>query len=972
MQPKFTLTLFSFLAAITMYAQRVNTIPDYKNEVSKPNANYTSITAAVRQQFDLKRQELIRDGVNPETNNKFREENAQFERWAYFWNDRVNADGSFPSAAQGWINTLQTNPEMITGANRTTSVAAAIWTSLGPIDVNILNGWTFGAGIGRVNVVKRCPGNPGYMLAGTASGGIFKTTDLGSSWTPLTDQFAGLGVSDILFHPTNTQIIYLATGDYDGSHMSSIGIMKSTDGGTSWTNPLAFTLPQSIRLKKLYLDPNFAVNNTIYCTSTMGVYVSTNAGDTWTRDFGAATDENMIDIIKIGPNFFVSDGWGRIFKSTAINTLAAVFTPAPFGSANKLTFAYSPNTPDILYCLFQANPAFAKYTISTDNMSALSTVQNSTPLDGNGVYNSQGGYNQVIVADPTNGQHLIMGEFSGKRSTDGGTNWINYLNGYYTTAGNSNWGGFYVHSDHHYMEFIGPDSLLIGNDGGVYIGKISTGNYKTCFNGLRATQSYSIAVHDPSPNNLMIGNQDNDGSSRKFDGVTSSWYAAQAGDGTSTAISRTNSNVRYVGGTNGSLSFRSDGFETGFSGTDIDKPGAGSFVWPLEMHLTNGTIIYGGFNGLYKMINAPQTTAGDWTNLLSGTGAPTISFINLSNHPVDPLKQRIVVIGSNNTVRKTVDETTWSTIIRPVGVNFNSIYWSRNSDTMLASATGYNAANKIYFSTDAGANWTNITDNFPNILTKKVIRYEGTDTILIATELGVYFARIAPGGVLLRTAGVGWTKFGTGLPNVRVDDIEISYTSKKLVAGTFGRGAWMADLAALGTLPLKDIAFSYRSTTQSDKYNLYWDIKDDNISSTTLERSKNGLTFEPVATFSDGKKQKNDSYPVIVDNGKIYYRIQYTDNLRRTYYSNIIRLGYKQTSSVLIYPNPTSDYVWITSKSIIKTVTIYSTNGIQVTYARPNQNTYYLDMKMLPVGNYIVKIEDEKGGITSEKIVRTK
>ncbi len=972
MQPKFTLTLFSFLAAITMYAQRVNTIPDYKNEVSKPNANYTTITAAVRQQFELKRQELIRDGVNPETNNKFREENAQFERWAYFWNDRVNADGSFPSAAQGWINTLQTNPEMITGANRTTSVAAAIWTSLGPIDVNILNGWTFGAGIGRVNVVKRCPGNPGYMLAGTASGGIFKTTDLGSSWTPLTDQFAGLGVSDILFHPTNTQIIYLATGDYDGSHMSSIGIMKSTDGGTSWTNPLAFTLPQSIRLKKLYLDPNFAVNNTIYCTSTMGVYVSTNAGDTWTRDFGAATDENMIDIIKIGPNFFVSDGWGRIFKSTAINTLAAVFTPAPFGSANKLTFAYSPNTPDILYCLFQANPAFAKYTISTDNMSALSTVQNSTPLDGNGVYNSQGGYNQVIVADPTNGQHLIMGEFSGKRSTDGGTNWINYLNGYYTTAGNSNWGGFYVHSDHHYMEFIGPDSLLIGNDGGVYIGKISTGNYKTCFNGLRATQSYSIAVHDPSPNNLMIGNQDNDGSSRKFDGVTSSWYAAQAGDGTSTAISRTNSNVRYVGGTNGSLSFRSDGFETGFSGTDIDKPGAGSFVWPLEMHLTNGTIIYGGFNGLYKMINAPQTTAGDWTNLLSGTGAPTISFINLSNHPVDPLKQRIVVIGSNNTVRKTVDETTWSTIIRPVGVNFNSIYWSRNSDTMLASATGYNAANKIYFSTDAGANWTNITDNFPNILTKKVIRYEGTDTILIATELGVYFARIAPGGVLLRTAGVGWTKFGTGLPNVRVDDIEISYTSKKLVAGTFGRGAWMADLAALGTLPLKDIAFSYRSTTQSDKYNLYWDIKDDNISSTTLERSKNGLTFEPVATFSDGKKQKNDSYPVIVDNGKIYYRIQYTDNLRRTYYSNIIRLGYKQTSSVLIYPNPTSDYVWITSKSIIKTVTIYSTNGIQVTYARPNQNTYHFDMKMLPVGNYIVKIEDEKGGITSEKVVRTK
>lgn len=972
MKSKFTLTFLSFLVSFCIYAQRVNTIPDYKNEAVKPNANYHVITSAVRQQFELKRQELIRDGIRPETNNGFREENAQFERWAYFWKDRVGDDGLFPSASQGWINALQTNPELLSGSNRTGNIAAAVWTSLGPLDVNILNGWTFGAGIGRVNVVKRCPGNPGYMLAGTASGGIFKTTDLGDSWVPLTDQFAGLGISDIIFHPTNTQTILVATGDYDGRHMSSIGIMKSTNGGTTWTNPLAFTLPQSIRLKQMYLDPNFAVNNTIYCTSTMGVYVSTDAGDTWTRQYGAANDENMIDIIKIGANFFVSDGWGRLFKSTAINTLAPVYTPVPFGSGNRLSFAYSPNTPDILYCLFQENPAFAKYTISTDNMSALSTVQNSTPLDGNGVYNSQGGYNQVIAASPTNGQHLVMGEFSGKRSTDGGTNWINYLNGYYTTAGNTNWGGFYVHSDHHYMEFIGSDSLLIGNDGGVYIGKISTGSYKTCFNGLRATQSYSIAVHDPSPNNLMIGNQDNDGSSRKFNGVTSSWYAAQAGDGTSTAISRTNSNIRYVGGTNGSLSFRNDGFETGFSGTSIDQPAAGSFVWPLEMHLTNGTIIYGGFNGLYKMINAPQVNAGDWTNLNSGTGAATISFINLSNHPVDATKQRIVVIGSNNTVRKTVDETTWTTITRPAGVNFTSIYWSRNSDTMLASATGYNAANKLFFSVDAGANWTNITDNFPNILTKKIIRYEGTDTILVASELGVYFARIAPGGVLLRTAGVGWTKFGTGLPNVRVDDIEISYTAKKLVAGTFGRGVWMTDLSALSTLPLKDVVFSYHSTNQRDKYNLYWDIKDDNISSTTLERSKNGLTFEPVATFSDVKKQKNDNYPVIVDNGNIFYRINYTDNFRRTYYSNIIRLGYKQTSPVLIYPNPTSDYVWITSKSIIKTVTIYGTNGIQVTYARPNQNTYHFDMKMLPVGTYIVKIEDEKGIITSEKVIRTK
>ena len=941
---------------------------DYKNASLKPGANYYTIIKSVREYFNQQRAILISDNKNPEKDNNFRELNSQFERWAFFWQDRVNPDGSFPNSSAGWKNAIQANPNLIeTSSPNIIETGVPTWTNIGPNDSSILNGWSFGAGIGRVNVIKRSPINKSYMLAGTASGGVFKTINLGTNWDPFTDQFAGLGISDIVFNPTNDQMIFVATGDYDASHMNSIGIMKTVDGGSTWTNPLTFTVNQNIRIKHIYLDPNFSTNNTLYCTSTDGIYTSTNSGDTWTKTYGSQSDENFIDLIKIGSNYFASDAWGRLYKSTTdIASLTATYTPSPFGSGNKLTFSYSANTPDILYCLFQANPAFAKYSIIANTMSTLTNVTNSVPADNSANYNSQGGYNQVIAVNPNNGNDLVVGEFSTKRSSDGGTTWVNLLNGYYTTTGATNWGGGYVHSDNHYLEFIGNDSLLIGNDGGVYIGKISTASYKQCFNGLKATQSYSIAIHDPSPNNLIIGNQDNDGSSRIDNGSTQKWYGAQAGDGTSTAISRNNSNIRYVGGTNGSLSFRNDAFETNYSGDGIDKPSNGGFVWPLEMHITDGTILYGGYTGVYKMTGAPKTNATDWVNLNAGTTG-TIRFINLANNLTDVLKQRIVVIDVNNNVRKTLDEATWSTITKPTGVNFNSIYWSRNNnDTMYATASSYTAGNKVYFSSNGGSSWINISNNLPNILTKKVLKYEGSDTIFLATELGVYFARLTnvSGTPTIST----WDKYGSGLPNVRVDDMELSYTSKKLFAGTFGRGVWVVDLQIV-VVSAKDIKFSSNKTNLENSYNLSWLIADNNIESTTLEKSDDGYNFSKVETFVDSKKQKNENYNVVVNENENYYRIYYDDYSQKRYYSNVIRINSLKKSNISIYPNPTSDYIWISNDKNISTVSVYSLNGKQLTYAKPNSKTYFFDMSLLSKGVFFIKIKDENGYEVTEKVI---
>lgn len=929
---------------------------DYKSAPNNPNANYFTIVSQERAKLEQKKQQLIAAGRGEENSKSFSEEVAQFERWAYEWRDKVNSNGKFPNNAIGWINAMQSNPEIFRNENTT----AVSWTSLGPTDAGTLNGWTYGGGIGRINVVKRHPDQPGVLYAGSAAGGMFKSADLGTSWIPLSDNFAGLGVSDFVFHPTNSQTIIMATGDFDASHVNSIGIFKSTNGGTSWTQKLSFNLNNNIKIGHLYVDPDFGTNSTIWATTTNDIYKSTDAGETWASAFNS-NDEQYNDFIKVGTDYFVSGFWGTLFKST--NGGAAwtkVYQRGTYGTqADRIDFAYSPNTPDILYILGKSNPAFAKYTISTNTMGAFSNITNSKPADTNGDYNSQGSYNQVISVNPNNGNEILVGEFSTKRSTDGGATWTNFLNGYYDPSDANNWGSFYVHSDHHYLEFVANDSLLVGNDGGVYIGSTTNGAaFKECFNGLTTTQSYSISIFDAEPRNVMIGNQDNDGRSRYFNGTSSTWYGASAGDGISSAIHRTNKDIRYVSGTKGSLAYRTDGYVGNWSGTAIAKPADGVFAAPIEMHLTDGDILYGGFDNVYKR----TSLGGTWASLNAGLGDKP-KFIALSNHPTDATKQRIVAIGDNNTVRKTTDETTWSTITLPVGVTFNSIYWNKNSDSMLATTPAYLAGQKVFFSNNAGGTWTNISENLPNIQMKKIIKYEGTDTIFLATELGMYFARMDKNNALtggLLSPVTAWAKYGNALPNVRIEDMEISYTKNQMFAGTFGRGVWMVDLRETAPLPLNNIDFTYQNTSTPNQYKFKWKIEVADILKTTIQKSIDGRNFNALDVFSDSKKISNDNYLITLQNNTEYFRLKYMNPTGNEYYSPVIRLQKNQKGSVVnVYPNPTNNYIFVNSTEKIKSVTINNAIGIQVAYSTPQNNFYRFDMSQLPNGTYYVTVTND-------------
>ncbi len=161
----------------------------------------------------------------------------QFRRWEWYWADRVNKEtGEFPktTAYEELEKYLQMNPE---GKS-----ANGNWTSLGPTSTS--GGY---AGLGRINCAGFISGDNNTIYVGSASGGIWKTTNGGSSWTPVGDNNAVLGVSDIVaYRPVSSpDVIYIATGDRDGGSMwslgggqyndnNSVGVLKSIDGGTTW------------------------------------------------------------------------------------------------------------------------------------------------------------------------------------------------------------------------------------------------------------------------------------------------------------------------------------------------------------------------------------------------------------------------------------------------------------------------------------------------------------------------------------------------------------------------------------------------------------------------------------------------------------------------------------------------------------------------------------------------------------------
>ncbi|MCP4217293.1 MAG: hypothetical protein GY765_21800 [bacterium] len=693
----------------------------------------------------------------------------QFKRWEWFMENRVDASGRLDSRLF-WQALAEKKKKARTSVNAITSS----WTELGPVGIP-----SGGGGMGRVNCVTYDPSDATIMWACAPSGGLWKSTDSGATWSTSTDDLPNIGISWIVINPDNRNIMYIATGDGDGGDTYSLGVMKSTDGGSSWnTTGYQTDITSYRKLRKLVMHPSDT--DTLLSADSYGIYKTTDGGDTWARK----QTGNFKDIevnLSTPTIWYAAAREDGIYKSiNSGETWSELTSGLPTFGFVRIELAVAASTPSTVYALYSNDDGALYGLYRSVDSGATWTLQASTPnLLGWSVIGAdstgQGAYDLTIEVNPINADEVYLGGVNLWKSTNGGTAW-SCIGHWYGASGTP-----YVHADHHYLAFKPGSSttLVSGNDGGVFVSADSGSSWTDISAGLAIHQIYRIGCSAQQAGKIMIGNQDN-GSDLLSSG---SWLNVLGGDGMECAIDPEDSNIMYGEYYYGQIYRSMNGGASWTSiGANLDQ---GAWVTPFQIDPNDANTLYLGASYVYKSTNRGST----WT-ALSGH----LSVNNLRSLAVAPSDSNTIYTADRSTIFKTVNGGTDWTTLSGGGVPEGNITYiavhPENPDIAWITRSAYYSGQKVYRSTNGGTSWTNVSSGLPNIPVNCVV-VDGTSQaslkpVYVGTELGVYYSEDGTGS---------WQAFNTGLPNVIVNELEIHESSAKLRAATYGRGVWESPLA---------------------------------------------------------------------------------------------------------------------------------------------------------------------------------
>lgn len=756
---KQVLLICGILLTSNAFAQ---TLMDYKQFAQQPESNFNQIVTAVEADMLTRDMTILAN----------RKAKKQYDRWVYYWTNKVDVNGMFPNENQGYFNAGVLTPNgAIAAPVRAKGLNVQSWTNVGPKQADLNNnGYPNFPQMGRLNTLLRIAHptdtNLDVLFVGAPNGGIWKSTDGGTTWAPKLDFIAGIGITDIktvpgtTFANYTTQPIYVSTGDYDADHVKSVGVLKSTDGGETFNSTgLTFNLTQQATLGDLIVIDA----NTVFVGETFAIKKTTNGGTTWTDAYTPGYDATFGRAAINGTAMMFTGIYGDVFYTPNFNVDSNWTRVLPDGAFNKAAVTVGENGSFYIQTM---NGQIRQFNSATSTFSNVGTIPPG--------YNSQQGYNQALVV--TNNL-ILTGEVNGLTSTNNGSTWLKTLNADWQDPSSE---GAYLHADNHRMgRLTSPLDFWSTHDGGLsYISyptaasSLPTSVYKS--SNVIVTQSYSVAIN-PSANDdsYLMSNQDNDA----FSKINGTWYAVALGDGIQSAINYNNSNIRYASN-QGGIIFKTD---TGFvgqlqgNGSLAQVPGA-NFYFPLEIHKTNPNTLYAGGNTDVHILNG--TTGLTIAAANSGLNGNVLTIASHGNSVMAATATAIAFSANQG--------ATWSAVTVPQGAvgNITSVeYNASNNQIMYVTYSGYTATSKAFKTINGGTSWTNISGDMPNVVVNEILvkQNQGAEFLFAATELGVYFSD---------NGGTNWVRLGQNLPFANVRDIEIHYTADKLVAGTFGRGLW--------------------------------------------------------------------------------------------------------------------------------------------------------------------------------------
>jgi photosystem II stability/assembly factor-like uncharacterized protein len=702
------------------------------------------------------------------------------------------------------------------------STLAAVALAKPPTDAELISTIQFrsiGPAVtgGRIIDIEGHPSEPFTIYAASASGGLWKSTNNATTWTPIFDNQKTISIGDVAIAPSNPKIIWIGTGEHNNQRSSHYGdgVYKSVDGGATW---------QHMGLKDSYHIGRIAIDHrnpdTVYVASQgplykgggeRGVYKTTDGGKTWNLVLKGANDTTGFVEIAMDPknNKVVyaaamdrlrrawqirdSGPGSGLYKTTdAGKTWTQMKNGFPGGELGRIGLAIYPKNPKIVYAVvINRAPNTGTEIYKTENAGDSWKKVNEDRVDSSSYYGQ-------IRVDPNNPDHVFNLSVQATRSDDGGKKWRNFA-------------GRGVHVDHHAL-WIDPNNsqrILLGNDGGLYASYDDTATWEF-INNLPIPQFYAIGADMDVPYNVMGGLQDNGAwrgpsRSRIPSGIQNTdWINISGGDGFYSIPDPEDPTTVYTGSQFGNISR----FDVKRRSSRSIRPRSqerlrSNWMSPFVISPHNSKTLYWGSQFLHKTTNRGD----DWTTIspdLTTNNAEKIKgnvpHCTITTVDESPVKQGVLWVGTDDgNVWVTQDEgKTWTQVNANIPGAPKEWWVSRvhasphDAGTAFVSYTGFREDDftpMLWKTTDFGKTWTSIVGNLPQeqiaVVKQDMIN---PDLLVVGTETGCH---------LSLDGGRRWNKLSSGLPTVAVQDLIIHKRDGDLILGTHGRGIYVANITPL-------------------------------------------------------------------------------------------------------------------------------------------------------------------------------
>ena len=682
---------------------------------------------------------------------------------------------------------------------------------------------------GRIADVVVDPTNPKTWYVATAAGGVWKSVNAGTSFTPIFDGEGSYSIGAIAIDPKTSSTVWVGTGENNAQRVVAYGdgVYRSLDGGATWKN---MGLRESEHIGRIIIDPRDPKVIFVAAQGPLsnkggdrGVYKTVDGGVTWTRVLfvNEWTGANDVQMDPRNPDVLVATMWQRqrrtccyvaggpgsgVWRSTdGGKTWTKSQAGFPTEELGRIGLSMSGAAPGLLYAVVEAANA------KGGTYRSLNAGASWERMSG---YQSGSLYYNELFADPNVADRVYAVDVMLQVSNDGGK-----------TFGRV--GELLKHVDNHsvWIDPTDSDHLIVGNDGGVYESHDRGKSWRFAAN-LPLAQFYRVSVDDSKPFYRVFGGaQDNfsmggPSRTRTLNGIRNSdWFITSGGDGFGSVVDPKDPNTVYAQSQFGNLSrFNlATGDVMGIQPEDVIDGKGFRWNWdsPLLISPHANTRLYFAADRVLRSDdrgNSWRAISPDISRNLDRTrirlmdriqGADAVArnqsttlYGNATTLTESPLKDGLLAVGTNDGRISVTEDggATWRSRDQFTGVPDTTLVTkvlSSQHDVNTLYATFNNAQSgdlKPYVlrSTDLGRTWSSIAGNLPSRGSVWTIAEDHADRnlLFVGTEFGVFFTN---------DGGARWTQLKGGMPTIQIRDIAIHKGSNDLVLGTFGRGFYILD-----------------------------------------------------------------------------------------------------------------------------------------------------------------------------------